>query len=183
MATNKKNRSGTEVNASSTADMAFLLLIFFLVTTTIDAEKGITLLLPELKEDVVTVPRNERNIFKILINSEDKLLVEEEPLDDARNIKPMLKEFILNYGQNPELSDHPKDAVVSLKTNRGTSYEAYIAVLDEIKGAYYEIYAEKVSLSAHDFRSLDENKPKEKVLFDKGRAGIPMNISIAEPSK
>jgi biopolymer transport protein ExbD len=180
----KKNREVSEVNASSMADIAFLLLIFFLVTTTIDAERGISLLLPpKVPEDEIIVPRHERNVFKILVNSQDKMLVEDEPLDDVREIRPMLKEFILNNGKNPKLSDNPKDAVVSFKINRGTSYEAYIAVLDELKGAYYEIYGERVGLTALEYRSLDERKPREKELFDKGREGIPKNISIAEPSK
>lgn len=175
MVTNKKNRGGTEVNASSTADIAFLLLIFFLVTTTIDAEKGITILLPEKVKEQTPLPINEKNIFKVLVNSEDKLLVRDEPVDDVKKIRPMLKEFILS-------ADNPKKALVSFKTNRGTSYQAYIAVLDELKGAYYEIYGERVGLTAHEYRSLDEKKPKEKVLFDKGREGFPMIISIAEPT-
>lgn len=161
---NKKNREGTEVNASSMADIAFLLLIFFLVTTTIDVEKGLTLLLPEKKAEIPPVPIHERNIFKVLVNSEDKLLVRGEVIADVKEIRPMLKEFILNNGRNSELSDSPKEAVVSFKTHRGTSYAAYIAILDELKGAYYEIYGERIGLNAEEYRSLDENKVKDKQL-------------------
>lgn len=179
---NNRDREGTEVNASSMADIAFLLLIFFLVTTTIDVEKGLTLLLPEKKVEIPPVPIHERNIFKVLVNSEDKLLVRGEPVTNVKEIKPLLKEFILNNGTNPEMSDSPKEAVVSFKTNRGTSYAVYIGILDELKGAYYEIYGERVGLSSEEYRSLDEKKLKDKDLLKKGREGIPMNISIAEPS-
>jgi biopolymer transport protein ExbD len=182
----RKNRGGTEVNASSMADIAFLLLIFFLVTTTIDAERGITLLLPpkpDPNQPPPDIQANERNIFKVLVNSQDRLLVEDEPLEDVRRIKGMVKEFVLNNGRDPRQSDSPEKAIVSFKTNRGTSYEMYIAVLDELKGAYYEIYGERVGLTAQQYRTLDEKKPREKELMQRGREGIPMQISIAEPSR
>ncbi len=135
MATFKKNREGKEVNTSSTADIAFLLLIIFLVTTTIEAEKGITLILPSDIKVETPVPVNERNLFKVHLNSLDRLLVREEQLNEISIITPMLKEFILNKGKDPSLSVSPKDAVISFKTNSGTSYQAYIAVLDQLKDA------------------------------------------------
>ncbi|MDQ3534114.1 MAG: biopolymer transporter ExbD [Bacteroidota bacterium] len=182
----RKNRGATEVNASSMADIAFLLLIFFLVTTTIDAERGITLLLPpkpDPNQPPPDVQANERNIFKVLVNSQDRLLVEDEPLEDVSRIKPMVKEFILNNGRDPRLSDSPDKAIVSFKTNRGTSYDIYIAVLDELKGAYYEIYAERAGVTPAEYRALDESKPREKELLQRGKEGIPMQISIAEPTR
>lgn len=182
----RKDRGGTEVNASSMADIAFLLLIFFLVTTTIDAERGITLLLPpkpDPNQPPPDIKANEKNIFKVLVNSQDRLLVEDEPLEDIRRIKPLVKEFVLNNGRDPKSSDSPEKAIVSFKTNRGTSYDTYIAILDELKGAYYEIYGERVGLTAAEYRTLDESKPKERELLQRGREGIPMNISIAEPTK
>ena len=130
--------------------------------------------------------------------------VEDEPLEDITQLQDMVKEFILNFGapdeeavttynslppslkstvkRSEESSDHPGKAVVSLKTDRGTSYDIYIQVLDQLQGAYYEIYGERVGLTADEFRALDQKKPSEKDLYDQGRAGIPLAISIAEPS-
>jgi biopolymer transport protein ExbD len=179
-----KSRGGTEVNASSMADIAFLLLIFFLVTTTIASDKGLTLLLPPKKEDTppIDIKINQRNIFKVSVNSLDRLLVEDEPLEDVSKIRKMVKDFVLNYGKDPNMSVSPEDAVVSFKTDRGTSYAMYIAVLDELQGAYYEIYGDKVGISAEEFRNLDRKNPKEAEMYDRGREGVPMNISIAEPT-
>ena len=205
----RKDRGGASVNASSMADIAFLLLIFFLVTTTIQTNKGIALLLPpkpdedEVKQEI---KMNQKNIFKILVNSKDKILVEEEPLDDISLIKDQVKEFVLNFGapepedmelynslppslkslvkRDNESSDNPKDAVISFKTDRGTSYEVYILILDELQAAYNEIYGERVGLTAEEFRKLDPSKDeRDKVLYERARDRIPRNISIAEPTK
>ncbi|WP_226388891.1 ExbD/TolR family protein [Penaeicola halotolerans] len=203
-----KNRMSAEVNAGSMADIAFLLLIFFLVTTTIASDKGITMLLPPKPDENTPPPevdKNARNIFKVQINSADQLLVEDEPLEDVEEISVMAKEFILNFGRPDEAnqalfnslpaslraqalradnsSDHPGEAVVSFKTDRGTSYELYLQVLDEIKKAYFEIYGERVGLSADEYRALSTRNPGERELIDRGKENIPMNISIAEPSK
>lgn len=181
----RKNRGGTEVNASSMADIAFLLLIFFLVTTTIASDKGLMITLPPKKDPNQPPPdfkENQRNIFKINVNSADRLLVEDEPLEDVTKLRSMVKEFILNYGKNPKLSDNPEKAIVSFKTDRGTSYEIYVAILDELQGAYYEIWGEKVGLTAEDFRNLDRRNPADAEKYDRGKEGIPMNISIAEPT-
>ena len=199
----RKQRGGADINSGSMADIAFLLLIFFLVTTTIASDKGLTIRLPPKPPDdkPPEVELNERNIFKVLVNSKDNLLVEGEPLNDVSQIKEKVKEFVLNFGKatdesaqvynnlpgtlkvlskkDPSSSDAPGDAVVSFKTDRGTSYERYIEVLDEIQGAYYEIYAERVDVPADDFRDLKPADPR----YKRGREGIPMQISIAEPTK
>lgn len=192
MARNKQ-RDNPEINSSSMADIAFLLLIFFLVTTTIANDRGLSLLLPPDPETMeqmdIKIP--ERNIFKIQVNSADKLLVEGEPLTDVTAIKPMIKEFVLNNGRNPELSDTPKDAIVSFKTDRGTSQEMFIEVLDQVQGAYYDMYADRVGVTNKQWRDIsnDLSDPENKRLYDKGRGlkdgkvEFPMNISIAEPSK
>lgn len=180
-----KGRMRNEVNASSMADIAFLLLIFFLVTTTIASDKGLAILLPPMPppdQPPPEVEENARNIFKVQINSSDRLLVEDEPLDDYRLIKDMVKEFVMNNGRDPLSSDSPEKALVSLKTDRGTSYEMYIDVLDELQGAYYELRAEKVGLSVEEYRALDTDNPEEKELFERGKEGLPMRISIAEPT-
>lgn len=205
------NRPSTEVNSGSMADIAFLLLIFFLVTTTIANDKGIAMLLPpkpDPNQPPPEVTKNDRNIFKILANGQDKLLVEDEPLEDVRQLKDMVKTFVLNFGRpsvegqavynslpqnmrnyvnangrRADLSDDPLEAVVSFKADRGTSYEMFVKVLDEINAAYNEIYGERVGISAYDFLNLDRKDPEMQKLYDRARADIPRAISIAEPNK
>ena len=206
----KKNRMSSEVNAGSMADIAFLLLIFFLVTTTIASDKGILNILPPKQDPNVPPPDiklNERNIFNILVNANDQLLVEGEYLDNTDRLSDDVKAFILNFGapdqdamdlfnslpaslkaqvnRDPASSDHPMSggAVVSIKTNRGTSYDRYLEVLDQVKKAYFEVYAERVGISADQYRTLTGKTPAEKELLDRGKEGITMAISIAEPDK
>lgn len=213
-----KNRGSSEVNAGSMADIAFLLLIFFLVTTQIATNKGLTLLLPPKQEEdePIEIKQQQRNIFKIQVNSLDKLLVEEEPLDDVSQIRDMVYDFVLNFGapgdvkkgsakvsdrevyeslpasmksyisnnlQSSESSDGPSGAIVSLKADRGSSYEIFISILDELNAAYNKIYGERVGLTDEEFRKLKRTDPRQKELYDKARAGIPKAISIAEPTK
>lgn len=178
----KQNRTQEGVNAGSMADIAFLLLIFFLVTTTIAQDKGLMITLPPpQEEDTPPVEQHDRNLFKILINSQDELLIEDELREDITGLQEEITAFVLNRGVDPELSDSPLKAIVSIKTNKGTSYGRYILLLDEVKAAYYTMYAERVGLSAKAYRELDLGEPAEKELYDKGRKGIPMNISIANP--
>lgn len=97
----RKNRPTAEIPNGSMADIAFLLLIFFLVTTTISNDKGIAMLLPpkpDPNQPPPEITENARNIFKILANSQDKLLVEDEPLLDVTELREMVKIFILNFG-------------------------------------------------------------------------------------
>jgi biopolymer transport protein ExbD len=203
-----KNRMSNEINAGSMADIAFLLLIFFLVTTTIASDKGILNILPPKLDPNVPPPDikvNERNIFAILINANNDLLVEGEYRRNTDNLDKDIKEFILNFGapnedavalfntlpaslqaqalRRPESSDHPKEAVVSIKTDRGTSYELYLEVFDAAKKAYFEIYGERVGLTSDQYRALTGDDEASKALQDKGKAGIPMAISVAEPNK
>ena len=202
-----KDRGTPEVSSGSMADIAFLLLIFFLVTTTIANDKGILMQLPPPPEpDQPIVEFQERNIFKILANSNDDLLVENEVyLKPMSELKEEIKAFILNFGnpdaegvdtynslpsqmkarakQSPESSDHPGKAVVSFKANRGTSYELYIDVLDAAQAAYNEIYAERVGITAQEYLELDKSRDVERRMYEQGKLGIPKAISIAEPDK
>lgn len=204
----KKNRMSQEVNAGSMADIAFLLLIFFLVTTTIASDKGILNVLPpklDPNNPPPEIDKNERNIFTILINANDDLLVEGEYRESANGLDEEIKMFVLNFGapdeesvalfntlpaslqaqalRDPESSDSPSEAVVSIKTNRGTSYEKYLEVFDLAKKAYFDIYAARVNLDADEYRALTGKDDAEEALIDKGKEGIPMAISIAEPDK
>ena len=177
---NKK--SDREINVSSTADIAFLLLIFFLVATTMTVDKGLPIKLPSKIQPDKPIEIHDRNLFKILINSNNDLMVNDEIRNNAQGLKEEIKKFVMNDGKLPHLSDRPKDAVVSFKTNRGTDYSAFIDILDEIKGAYHEIYADQAGMSATAFRQLDTSKPTEYDIYMSAKEGIPMNISIAEPN-
>lgn len=203
----KKNRMSQEVNAGSMADIAFLLLIFFLVTTTIASDKGILNVLPpklDPNNPPPEIDKNERNIFTILVNANDQLLVEGE-YAEPDGLDEEIKLFVLNFGQpdeeatalynslpaslralsqqDPESSDHPGEAVVSIKTNRGTSYERFLEVFDLAKKAYFDIYAARVNLTTDEYRALSGKDAAEQALIDKGKENLPMAISIAEPDK
>ena len=180
-------RGTPEIPNASMADIAFLLLTFFLVTTTIANDKGLSMLLPPPPE--AQPPEEfkikEHNMFKIQLNSSDALLVEGEPMSDVSGLKEMIKDFIMNNGKDPKSSDSPMKAVVSFKTDRGTSHKRFIEILDVIQQAYYDVYAEQAGVTNAKFREAASNlaEPEFRAIYEKGRAGIPMNLSIAEPTK
>lgn len=180
MFTDKREREGAEINGSSLADIAFLLLIFFLVTTTIDIDTGIGLVLPpEPQEDVKPPPIKEKNLMKILVNSQGMILLDEKPAA-LNEVKQKVKSFINNKGQDPELSDSPDKAIVSIKTDRQTPYRIYIDMLDEVMAAYREL-RDQASLARFGKRFddlKDESPAKEKI-----KDLYPKKISIAEPDK
>lgn len=178
----KKSRPAAEVNSGSMADIAFLLLIFFLVTTTIASDKGISVMLPPKKtDDIIDFKIKARNIFNVLVNSQDRLLVEEEPAQ-VEDLNLMVKAFITNEKKNPLSSDSPQKAVVSLKTDRGTSYEMYIRVYDELKRAYNETRADYLGITLTEYNALDKKDPDDKEMYDRARAKYPIQISDAEPT-
>jgi len=179
-------RGTPEIPNASMADIAFLLLVFFLVTTTIANDKGLQIMLPPPPEaQPEDVKIQERNMFKIQLNSADALLVEGEPTDDISGLKDEIKKFILNNGADPASSDSPMKAVVSYKTDRGTSHKRFIQLLDIIQNAYYDIYAEQAGVTNARFREAasDQSKEENREIYQKGVAGIPMAVSIAEPTK
>jgi biopolymer transport protein ExbD len=207
-----KDRKPPEISSGSMADIAFLLLIFFLVTTTIANDKGIAMLLPpppDPNQEQQEIKLQERNIFKILANSQDRLLVENEPYTQSMTqLKEDVKKFILNFGnpspdgvevynslppslktfinqngRNPDSSDDPTsgNAVVSFKANRGTSYDLFINVLDAVNAAYNEIYAERVGITVDEWLKLDRDDDIQNDMYNRARQGIPRAISIAEP--
>jgi len=191
-------RTTPEIPNASMADIAFLLLKFFLMTTTVSSDKGLLLFLPPPPEALPPddVEIQERNLFKIQINSSDKLLVEGNPwFATNRELTDQIKTFILNNAHDPTSSDSPQKAIVSLKADRGTSHKMFITILDAVQAAYHEIYAERAGVTVRDWRELSSDpdnpdKPEWRVLYDKGRGSnpdgsveIPMALSIAEPSK
>lgn len=169
-----------EINAGSMADIAFLLLIFFLVTTTIQTDSGLNVLLPPyVEEPPPPVQKNKRNVFAVQINANNQLLVRGRPLplSEVGQIKERLKTFIMNFGKDPNASDSPKLAVVSLLNDNGTSYEAYIGVYNQLKAAYYELWEEAAqSRYGRDFGDL--GREEQKAI----KNDIPLVISEAEPT-
>lgn len=189
-------RTTPEIPNASMADIAFLLLTFFLMTTTVASDKGLMVFLPPppeaLPPEDIQIP--EKNLFKIQVNSFDKLLVEGDPWTASyQELTADIKEFILNNGNDPASSDNPQKAIVSFKTDRGTTHKAFIDVLDAIQAAYHEIYADRAGITVDRWREVasDPNAdPQARQQYDKGRGvlpgggvEIPMNLSIAEPTK
>jgi biopolymer transport protein ExbD len=193
MAKSKRNGS-PEINASSMADIAFLLLIFFLVTTTIDQDKGLIHRLPEWTEDKPPIaPSAERNVLEILVNSNNQLLVEQEYID-IDELKPIIIKHLENRGELPNFSDSPKDAIISLKNDRGTDYGTYIQIQNELKAGYAEV-RDKLAAELTDgemtFSEIDlcsdnidfeaSRRTKCEELKVKIQEEFPMKISEAEP--
>ena len=187
-------RSTPEIPNASMADIAFLLLTFFLMTTTVANDKGILLTLPPPPENIPDdVEIQERNLFKIQVNSYDNVLVEGEPWTGSdKDMIERIKRFVLNYGADPTSSDNPEKAIVSIKTDRGTSHKKFIQVLDVAEAAYNEIYADRAGVSVERWRDIaaDPNAEGVREIYDKGRGvkpgggvEIPKAISIAEPTK
>ncbi len=149
-----RRKGAPEVNAGSMADIAFLLLIFFLVTTTIDTDSGLDRMLPPIEPPTEEPPViKEKNIFTVNINKNGQLLVEEKIMD-IKNLREAAVAFLDNGGAaqgSPEYcnycegkrditsSDNPSKAIISLKNDRETKYSTYITVQNELVGAYNDL--------------------------------------------
>ena len=202
-------RSVPVVNAGSMADIAFLLLIFFLVTTTIETDSGLNRKLPPIEEVIDPPIIKERNIFTVVVNKNNQLLVEEE-LKDISDIRTLAIEFLDNGGgagedscdycqgkKNPSSSDNPEKAIVSLKNDRETSYKVYIAVQNELVAAYNELrnreYLRLNPMSGMNFvqannryadpRTSSDEKEKLKPQLNIVKSMYPQKLSEAEPNK
>lgn len=149
-----------EVNAGSMADIAFLLLIFFLVTATISSDEGISRLLPrECPPEIAdcTIPIHERNVLRIVINNDDKIMIENDIISIDK-LKDITKDFLDNNGANncsyckgnkiSTASENPQNAVISLQNGKHTSYKQYVTVQNELTKAYKEL---RNTYSAHKF--------------------------------
>jgi len=186
-------REAPEINAGSMADIAFLLLVFFLVTTTMDSDLGMMRKLPPtLPPDMPKPPPiKDRNVFVVLANANDQLLVEGE-LMDITELKEAAKEFIENPMNRETLPEKKQvdvpifgtrmvsKQVISLQNDNGTSYKLYIQVQNELAAAYNELRDE---LAMDEFgvtySKLVENEDKAKVKAI--RKVYPQRISEAEP--
>jgi len=169
-------RVKNEVNAGSMADIAFLLLIFFLVTTTIVEEEGILVKLPPIDLIHEPEPVNQENVFTVRVNELNQILAENKVMDIA-NLKEAAKEFITNPNQLPNRPESPRKALVSLQNDRGTEYNTYLMVYNELQAAYRELReAEAQKRHGMSFNSLNKDLKKEI------RNAIPLIISEAEPT-
>lgn len=169
-----------EVNAGSMADIAFLLLIFFLVTATIPKDYGINRLLPKECPPGIDCTKdiNNRNILRININSNNEIMVDEKIIE-IHELKDLVKNFVDNNGdkscgycnglQSENSSDNPEKAIVSLQTGKQTNYNLFIAVQDELTKAYYELrqsYSQNVlKKPIDDLTKTDLKKIKEAYPF------------------
>ena len=172
----KKRRFKNEINAGSMADIAFLLLIFFLVTTTIVVDKGIAVKLPPWEKFPPIERLPDKNVFSVKVNANDELLIEGQ-IGDISDLKDLTKEFIMNPLKREDLPDKPTKAVISLQNDRGTAYETYLKVYNEIKAAYNELWNEATQRQfGKDYDKLSSEQQKNI------RKVIPLVISEAEPT-
>lgn len=164
------------------ADIAFLLLIFFIITSSIVNDTGVKMTLPVLQEPV-PVETDQRDVCMVIMNTEGRLLVEDEPMEVAR-LKDFIKKFIGNKGQNPEWSTSPKKALIVLKQSRGANYNEYLKVTNQIQQAYFELWSGLAGVSTETLVSWDvENNQGLSRQLDQLRDQIPYNFSVAQIKK
>ena len=187
----RQKKKVPDLNAGSMADISFLLLVFFLVTTTMDTDTGITRRLPPpIENPEMDVKVKERNIMNVMINKYDKLLVNGKPGDIA-TLRDMTREFITpnpNDEKAPEVEVKEIEllgdvmlnkGVVSLKNDRGTSYAMYISVQNELARAFNEM-RDEMSLKYFKQHYADLTD-KDKI--DAINKAVPVRISEAEPEE
>jgi biopolymer transport protein ExbD len=188
-------RPVNEINAGSMADIAFLLLIFFLVTTTMDVDTGITRKLPPPPPEDVDPPKvKDRNIFKVLVNKNDRLLLNGKP-GDISMLKMMSKDFLKNGNLKSPASpeDMPEKkmveidllggeiwiskGIISLKNDRGTSYDMYIQVQNELAAGIRELRDEL----SNEFFGMRFDQLTDEDKIKAVQKAVPVAISEAEP--
>lgn len=179
-----------EINSSSTSDIAFLLLSFFLMTSNMEQNSGLQRRLPPMPDENQEVQNqkiNRRNIIVVKVNSADRLMAGNEPIDVSL-LKYKIKEFLVNANNDPKLpekemkniegyGEYPvSKGVISIQNDRGTSYNMYIAVQNEIVKAIDEL-RDDFSKANYGKAYLNLDEDKQKIV----REAIPQNISEAEP--
>lgn len=197
-------RATPEVNAGSLADIAFLLLIFFLVTTTIETDSGINRKLPPMQDENVIPPIiKQKNIFQVIVNRNNDLLVEDE-LMELKDLRAAALAFLDNGGgvgpeacnycegaRDQSSSDNPDKAVIMLVNDRQTEYGTYIAVQNELVGAYNELRDRTaMKMYGKTFKEMEEsysninytgNKERLKEQIEEIRDMWPQKLSEADP--
>lgn len=184
-----------EINAGSMADIAFLLLIFFLVATTMDIDSGLSRMLPPMPEEEQEQDNEikERNVFIVLVNRNDQLMVEGEFIDPSL-LKDKAKEFIANPEDKANLPEKEEKEipyfgivdvskqVISLQNDNGTSYGMYLKVQNELVAAYNELRNElAMQKFGVPFESLDPADPEDDKKIEAIKDVYPLRISEAEP--
>ena len=183
-------RKVPEINSSSQADIAFLLLCFFLMTTSMDVDYGITRRLPPpVEQNDEDVKVKERNVMNVLVNKNDRLLVNGRP-SDISLLKDEAKRFMTprpNDETAPETERKTFDlvgevlmskGVLSLQNDRGTSYAMYTSVQNELARAFNERREEMSMAKFH--KHLDQrNEDQTKAIND----AVPVRVSEAEPAE
>ncbi|MHA7830863.1 MAG: ExbD/TolR family protein [Flagellimonas sp.] len=160
-----RRKGAPEVNAGSMADIAFLLLIFFLVTTTIETDAGLDRMLPPIEPPDQDVIIKQKNIFTVNINRNGQLLVEDN-LMEMKDLRKAATAFLENGAdgtctyckgkKDPSSSDNPTKAIISLKNDRETKYSTYITVQNELVGAYNDLRnREAQRLYGRDFTKME----------------------------
>lgn len=176
----KRKLEEPEINGSSLADIAFLLLIFFLVVTTINVDAGIGLVLPPIPDDTTPPPPvRDRNLLNILVDAQGRVLMDGE-IAVITEVREIVKEFVDNPNNIADLSESPDDAIVSIKTDRRTPYNVYIDMLDEVMGAYAELRngASQARFGV-PYDSLEDDSVEQEEINNL----YPKRISIAEPDE
>ena len=195
-------KESPEINAGSMADIAFLLLIFFLVTTTMNVDAGVSRKIPQKQEIPPKFDINERNILEVNINKNNDLFVDGKTIQ-LKELKQIAINFIDNGGgldinknncdwcngnKKKSSSDHPTKAIISIKTDRTTTYETYISTLDVLNSAYTNLRNKlSIKLYNRNYVSLLEESQKsnnvDKKLQEKIkliREKYPLLLSDAE---
>lgn len=165
-----KKRMVPVVSAGSLADVAFLLLIFFLVATTIQTDTGLNVLLPAWTENDIFEKKQNRNVLSVIINSENELMIEGKRAQ-LSDLQTRTEQLILKEATSPKL------ALISLQNDNGTSYETYLAVYNEIKAGYNHIWEdESLRRFGQHYDDLDKKSQADV------RKNYPLVISEVEPS-
>ena len=171
------DRKIPEINAGSMADIAFLLLVFFLVTTTIQTDAGLYQLLPqwvEEKSDVEPPKKNKKNVMQVKITASNQVIVEAGKQAaqinfDVLQLKERTNEILTNKGRADNLSEKPTMAVIVLQNDNGTSYDTYLNVMNELNAAYNTIWNQAArDQFGQPYESLDKKQQEEiKMKFPK----------------
>ncbi|WP_298421275.1 biopolymer transporter ExbD [uncultured Kordia sp.] len=184
MKESRKTISG--VNAGSMADIAFLLLIFFLVTTTFPEDQGIESLMPRPcpEEEDCTAELHEKNIYTIKLNRNNELMANNE-LINVDELREDIKAFVDNNGDETctychgekdlKLSDNPKKAVIAIHTDREAMYDNYIEIQNELVGAYYELREELCKMKFN--KNVDQLTEEEILILQES---YPFRITEAD---
>ena len=181
----RTKKSVPEVNAGSMADIAFLLLIFFLVTASIENDSGLNRMLPQENTEI-TINIKRENLFEISINLENELMVEGD-IVDLKYLREMTIAFLDNGGisqgqigfceycqgdKNERLSENPEKAIISLRTCRNSDYSFYVSVQNEIMGAYNHLRnREARRLYGENYESLVSD-------YNKFEAGVSEKLGL-----